>query len=93
MSASWMKPKLLKLKRDGMADSRGSYARFSDKPSKSSPRATRLPGWYAVGQDKRALFGTYRGAVRSIGPFPSHEAARRAARAMFEGETVKTFQI
>ena len=93
MAASWMKAKTLKLKRDGMADSRGPFARFSENPSKSNPRSTRAPGWYATGKDKRSTCGTYRGAPRSMGPFASQTEARRFARAMFDDASIKTFEV
>lgn len=93
MAARWMQAKMTKLKRDGMRDSRGPFERFSSNPSKHTPRATRAAGWYAAGNDKRGTFGTYRTAPRSIGPFATKEAAERAARGMFDGATVKVWQV
>lgn len=93
MAASWMKAKMLKVKRDGMRDSRGPFERFSDSPSKHIARAGRASGWYVVGADKRGSFGTYRGAPRSIGPFATQAEARRSGRAMFHGDTFKTFEV
>lgn len=94
MAASWMQAKTHKLKRDGMADKRGSFPRFGDKASKSTvAKATRQAGWYATGNDKRTSCGTYRGAPRAMGPFATQTDARRFARAMFADYTIKTFQI
>lgn len=93
MATRWMQQKMTKLKRDGMRDSRGPFARFSTEPSKHTPRATRAVGWYASGNDKRGRFGTYNGAPRAVGPFATKEAAERHARGMFDGATVKVWQV
>jgi hypothetical protein len=84
MATRWMEQKLAKMKRDGMADTRGPYNRFKDKPGEHSPSNRRAPGWYAYGTDKRAAFGTVRVLPRAVGPFGSESEARAMARKMFD---------
>lgn len=93
MAARWMQAKIAKLKRDGMADTRGPYKPFKDKPSAFNPRPVTAAGWYVTGNDKRTTCGTYRGAVRKMGPFATKADALRFARGMFHGDTVKAFQL
>lgn len=65
MAARWMQSKMLKLKRDGMRDSRGPFDRFKDEPSEATtPRIRAGDGWYVQPA------GTYRrGLPSALGPF------------------------
>ena len=93
MAARWMQAKVAKMKRDGMAATRGPFDRFKDEPRKVVMVQPRAAGWYVTGDDKREACGTYRGAPRSFGPFATQTEARRFGRAMFQADTFKTFQV
>lgn len=85
MAARWMQSKMDKMKRDGVANSRGPFDRFKDAPSKRAletmPRAPG-DGWYAVCCDGSIP----RGLPRSIGPFATQAEAQRAGRLAWRGE-------
>jgi hypothetical protein len=85
MAARWMQSKMDKMKRDGMAASRGPYDRFKDTPGKRALETMpRRPGdgWYAVCCDGSIP----RGLPRSIGPFDTQAEAQRAGRLAWRGE-------
>lgn len=71
MATGWMQAKMHKLKRDGMRDSRGTFERFKDEPSKHVARIHPGDGWYVTprGNFKRGLPST-------LGPFKTETEAR-----------------
>jgi hypothetical protein len=75
MAQGWMSTKLLKMKRDGMRDTRGTFERFRDEPSKHTPRIHPGDGWYIYlkGVTPRGLPATY-------GPFKGETEARAFAK-------------
>lgn len=75
MAARWMESKLAKLKRDRMRDSRGTFERFKDEPSRHIARNHPGDGFYVTpkGSCKRGLPGT-------IGPFATEAEARDFCR-------------
>lgn len=93
MATRWMEQKLAKMKRDGMADKRGAFGRWSEKEGAHSPRNTRAPGWYAYGTDKRGSFGSIRVLPRAVGPFGSEAEARAMARKMYASDTSGVFNV
>lgn len=75
MATGWMSTKMLKLKRDGMRDSRGTFERFKDEPAKHIARIHPGDGWYVTprGNFKRGLPST-------LGPFKTETEAREFCR-------------
>jgi len=79
MATSWMAAKTAKIKRDGIARSRGISPTFA-KTERDHYDTTRLnmgKGFWVVALDK-----TPRGLPRSYGPFPDRESAEQFGRGM-----------
>ena len=70
MAARWMQSKMLKLKRDGMRDSRGPFERFKDEPCKTVARIHPGDGWYLTPKGEIP-----RGLAQSYGPFATPSEA------------------
>lgn len=79
MATSWMAAKTAKIKRDGIAASRGICPTFSktERDHLDPARINRSAGLYVVAMDK-----TPRGLPRSYGPFPDHASAETFGRGM-----------
>jgi len=87
-----MESKVAKVKRDGMAESRGAYGRWKDKPGAHSVRLV-MSGWYVTGRDKRGICGTFKAAPRRFGPFATKSDAHKFGVKMFDRDTMSTHHV
>ena len=88
----WMESKMAKLKRDGMAETRGAYGRWKDKPSAHNVTLT-MSGWYVTGRDKRRSCGTFKTAAKRFGPFATKSDAHKFGVKMFNRDTMETHYV